>query len=304
VRKNRKTAFTITLLILIAVLLGVIIGVLPKAEVDEPVGPIVFEEIDSASESVDYDTAVAEDAKETIETPLETVPREKPRDRKIFIIIDDVGNNISSLQYQLGMSVPVTFAIMPGRPFSAESAKLIKDAGFDMILHQPMEAEGGQNPGVGAIMTDMDADEIYKALDSNLSGFPEIKGMNNHMGSKATANRKIMRAVMSYLGEKGMFFLDSVTTHESVAEKVAEEEGVAFAKRNVLFLDNVDDKASVSKAFMSGVDVAAATGTAIMIGHVKTQSLLEVIEEAYQKLKKEGYTFHGISSLFYGAQAG
>ena len=281
-----------------------IIGVLPEGEIDAPVDTTVVEDIDTASESVDYDSAVADDAKDTIEEPPATVPKAKPIDRKIFIVIDDVGNNLSSLQNQLEISVPVTFAIMPGRPFSVESAMLIKEAGFDMILHQPMEAEGGQNPGVGAIMTDMDADEIFKVLDSNLAGFPGIKGINNHMGSKATANKKIMRAIMSYLGEKGMFFLDSVTTKVSVAEEIALENGVPFAKRNVLFLDNEDDKASVSKAFMSGVEVASATGRAIMIGHVKTLSLVEVIEETYPELKKEGYTFHGISSLFTGGGAG
>ena len=139
-RKNKKTTFTVALLVLIAGLLGVIIGVLPKRGVDAPVVGEVVEEVETASESVDYDSTVTGETKEVIEKPIESVPQGRPIERDIFVIIDDVGNNLATLQNLLEISVPVTFAIMPGRPFSEESARLIKEAGFDMILHQPMIA--------------------------------------------------------------------------------------------------------------------------------------------------------------------
>ena len=302
-RANRKKTYTVALLVVIAALLGVIIGVLPEEEAGVPAAGVPEVEQtegdgETASESLDYDNTVSEDTKETIEEQIVSKPENKPIEKQIFIVIDDVGNNLSSLQNQLKVSVPVTFALMPGRPYSEESARLIKEAGFDMILHQPMEAVGGENPGTGAIYSRMNAAEIRKVLDANLKGLPEIKGINNHMGSKVTADKKTMNDIMSYLSEREMFFLDSVTTHESVAKETAEQTGVDFAMRNVLFLDNEDDPASIKKAFMSGVVVAEATGKAIMIGHVKSLSLVDVIEEAVPGLKKAGYTFHGLSSLF------
>ena len=297
-RKNQKRTYTVALLIIIAALLGVVIGILPERVIETETPDEVTEDVETASESLDYDNTVPEETKVIIEETHTVAPEIKTDAPEIYIVIDDVGNNLSSLRRQLQISVPVTFALMPDRPFSEESARLIKEAGFDMILHQPMEAMGGQNPGVGALYAGMDEDEIYKVLDSNLRGFPEIKGINNHMGSKVTANKKSMDAIMSYLAEREMFFLDSVTTGESVAEQTAAEKGVAFAKRNSLFLDNEDNVESIKKAFISGVEVAEATGRAIMIGHVKTALLTDVIEEAAGELKNAGYVFRGISSLF------
>ena len=186
---------------------------------------------------------------------------------------------------------------MPGRPFSEESARRIIKAGFEIILHQPMEPLGGQNPGVGAIVTGMSEDEIIAVLDGNLKGLPSIMGINNHMGSKATADEKTMKSVMKYLSKKGMFFIDSFTTGRSVGEKVAEELNVPYAKRNSVFLDNDDDVERIENALRTGADVAGQMGNAILIGHVKTGALAKVIDKVSQELKDNGYAFRGVSAL-------
>lgn len=274
-------------------MLGVILALFPGEEEPKPAADTSAEP--TASEAEDYGDVVIEPAVEE-ETPAAAI--EKKPGGKLFIVIDDVGNNLSDLQTFLNLKVPLTFAVMPGRAFSEESVKLIREAGLDIILHQPMEPVGGQNPGDGAITTGMDQNEIYRILDKNLAAYPAIKGMNNHMGSKVTADLPTMKAVMSYLKQKDMFFLDSVTTNQSVAEEVASAVGVPFAKRNSIFLDNDVDKASVEKAFYSGTEVASAKGAAILIGHVKTGALAEVIADASAELEKKGYTFYGLSFLF------
>jgi hypothetical protein len=249
------------------------------------------------SESKDYKDVVPEEILE------EEIALEKPSKvgGKLFVVIDDVGNNLADLEYFLDIAVPVTFAVMPERIFSSESVKMIKNKGFEYILHQPMEPEGEYDPGPGAIYTDMSPDQIYKVLESNLKDFPGVKGINNHMGSKATADRKIMTAILTYLKRNEMFFLDSVTTHKSVAAVVAAEVGVPYAKRNVIFLDNEGEKDSIHKAFRTGTEIAAAKGTAVMIGHLKSHALVDVLQEMAPELSKSGYTFHGISSLFEGS---
>lgn len=253
---------------------------------------------ETQSESTDYKDAVPEDIREQ-----EEVVVEKPVKigGKLFVVIDDVGNNISDLEYFLDVPVDITFAVMPERTYSIESAKMIRKAGFEFILHQPMEPEGQYDPGVGAIYTSMSKDQIVKILDENLREFPDIRGINNHMGSKATADRKVMTAVLSYIKRHEMFFLDSVTTHKSIAQEVATDLGVPFAKRNVVFLDNDSDKDAIQKAFTTGTEMAAAKGSAVMIGHLKSHALVEIIKEMAPDLSKNGYTFHGISDLFEGS---
>ncbi len=286
--KKKKTTYAVILLAVIAGMLGIILALLPT-------GQEAAEVATTPSEIEDYTTVVPE---QPVTKEPSVVSAEKKPGGEIFIVIDDVGNNLEDLAYFLKLSVPLTFAVMPGRTFSEESARRIREAGFDIILHQPMEPEGDQNPGVGAITADMNRDAIQKVLEKNLAAFPDIKGINNHMGSKVTADEKAMKAVMAYLKEKGMFFLDSVTTNKSVAEKVAVAMDLPFAKRNTMFLDNENEKASIQKAFLSGIDVASAKGTAIMIGHVKSHYLADVIAESAPELEKKGYTFSRISSFF------
>ena len=280
-------------------MLGIVIAFFPG--IDEAADETAKEATEEAtiavtpSEVEDYTGLVTEPS---VEEALPEMAVEIKPAGKLYIVIDDVGNSISELEGFLQIKVPVTFAVIPGLAFSKESAELIESAGFDIILHQPMEPVGNLNPGEGAITTDMDREEVFRVLEDNLEAFPSVKGINNHMGSRVTADRRTMTSVMSFLNEKDMFFLDSVTTNESVAEEVAEALGVPFAKRNSVFLDNEHDKPLVEKALKKGTEVASLKGSAIMIGHVKTRTLVEIINEMSTELVEKGYTFHGLSSLF------
>lgn len=299
-QKNRRVVYTVILFSVIAVCLGAILALLPD---QQPGGEAASRETvtgeESASESRDYTTAVPGKPEEKEVPPEVPIEEEKAAaGGKLYIIIDDVGNNLSDLKYFLNVQVPVTFAVMPERTFSGTSVKMLKEAGFDVILHQPMEPVGDFDPGVGAIKTGMNKEQIYRILEKNLQGLEGARGINNHMGSKATADKEVMTAVMSYLKQKDMFFLDSVTTDKSVAQEIAVSLGVPFARRNAIFLDNDGDKKAIESAFLSGTRIASANGSAIMIGHLKSRALADVINEMSGKLKASGYSFYGISSLF------
>jgi polysaccharide deacetylase 2 family uncharacterized protein YibQ len=107
-----------------------------------------------------------------------------------------------------------------------------------------------------------------------------------------------MKAIMSYLKKKDMFFLDSVTTNKSVAEEVARQIGVKYGRRNSLFLDNEQAKSKIEEAFAAGLEQAEKDGKALLIGHVKSVALVEVIEEQYARLEKKGFVFHGLLKYF------
>ncbi len=271
--------------VFIIALLLLILVVFPDK--DEPV-------VIPAVDDLETPDVGADESEQVVVQPDGPVRPEKP----IFIVIDDVGNSLTHLDYFLDLPVDVTFALMPGRPYTEESARRIERAGFDMILHQPMEPEGGQDPGVGAILTGMTAEEIHVILQQNLAGLPEVVGINNHMGSKATADAATMKAVMAYLDSKKMFFLDSVTTDKSVAEAAAASRKVPYARRTALFLDNDSGKSQVEKAFASGVNIASTTGEVVMIGHLKTAALAAVVMEQYKDLMDRGFSFRGMSEYF------
>lgn len=221
-----------------------------------------------------------------------TVPR-----GKLIFIIDDVGNDLNELLPFLRFPGPLTLSIMPQRRYTEEAYRLILRAGKVPILHQPMEADGNENPGAGAIYTSMSKEEVDSMLARNLAGMDQIHWMNNHMGSKATSNINTMTYVLGYLKSRGIHFLDSRTTKDTVVKKVSLRLGLPYYRRNSYFLDNDVDKADIVKEIDKGLNVAGRQGYAVMIGHVWDRDLAKLLIGLYPQLVAEGYQFADIKSL-------
>ena len=64
------------------------------------------------------------------------------------------------------------------------------------------------------------------------------------MGSRATADSRVMEAVLATLRERQLFFLDSRTTPETIGYALARGMGVPTARRD-LFIDPVDDRDAI-----------------------------------------------------------
>lgn len=217
---------------------------------------------------------------------------------ELVFVIDDVGNSIEQLKPFLKLPFSITFAIMPDRRYTAECAAMIKAAGKEYILHQPMEAVGGADPGKSAIYTGMDAEEIRKILQHNFAQLPQALGLNNHMGSAATSDPEVMDAVMEYLHENDLFFLDSLTISNTMGKTAAESRRVPYLKRNSMFLDNENDQKAIIDAINEGRKVAEKSGHAVMIGHVMTGELADVLLQLYPGFIEDGFSLKEISELF------
>ncbi len=160
--------------------------------------------------------------------------------RSLAIVIDDFGNGMTGTEEMFKLPVKVTIAVMPFMPTTKRDAELAHRRGYDVIVHMPMEPKKGKREwlGPGAITTDLSDAEIRKRVEAAIRDVPHAIGMNNHMGSKATADERVMRSVLSVVREHGMFFLDSRTTPQSVIPKLADELGVPRLGNDV-FLDDV-----------------------------------------------------------------
>jgi uncharacterized protein len=209
---------------------------------------------------------------------------------ELVIVIDDVGHNLHDLEPMLRFPGAITFAVLPGLEFSREALNLILAAGKDAILHQPMEAVGGNNPGPGAIYVEMDEKTIRRQLAKNLDELKGVTGVNNHMGSKATSDSRVMRAVMEELKARKVYFLDSRTTAETVGKALSQEIELPYLERSV-FLDNTKEREAIIDAFQDGMRLAEKRGRAVMIGHVFTHELAEVLLELYPEAIEQGFVF-------------
>lgn len=227
--------------------------------------------------------------------PIETPGHEKAKPKGVLIfVIDDAGHNTYQLEAFLKFPGPLSIAVLPGLPHSRQAAAMARAAGKELLLHQPMEALNGLDPGPGAIGTDMSEDQIRAILRANLAEMPGAAGMNNHMGSKATSDVRSMSIVLDEARRAGLYFLDSLTIGDSVVHSVAALMKLPTWERTV-FLDNSPDRDSIIKYVNEGLKVAEKRGYAVMIGHVWSSELAQTLTDLYPGLIERGFSLSTIS---------
>jgi polysaccharide deacetylase 2 family uncharacterized protein YibQ/multisubunit Na+/H+ antiporter MnhC subunit len=222
-----------------------------------------------------------------VPNPPELPPQPRHSGTLVFII-DDAGNNLQELEPFLRFSGPLTIAVLPGLPHSAEAARRIRAAGKEVFLHQPMEAIGGQNPGPGAIYAGMSAAEIVAILSKNIAEIGPVAGMNNHQGSKITMDQQMMETVLAFCRERGICFLDSRTSAETAVPAAARKLGIKIGERNI-FIDNDQNRPAMNRSIENGLTRASQAGSALMIGHTWSPELAPLLAERYQNFIAQGY---------------
>ncbi len=221
----------------------------------------------------EYRGAVVVPAQPAPETG-QPVPPPSPGSPRMAVVIDDLGDSVSFAKALLDLDFPITLAILPYRPHSADVDALGARHGAEILLHQPMQPQGypGVNPGRGALLTGMTAERIRSIVDENLSQTPHASGVNNHMGSRFTEDVSGMTVVLEHLRGKNLFFLDSLTTHKSGVPAAAAKTGSDYRRRYV-FLDNARDARAILRQLKTAEALAVKTGQALAIGHPYPETL-------------------------------
>ncbi len=213
------------------------------------------------------------------------------------IVIDDLGNDLAPAERIAGWREPVAGAVLPGVAFSAAAARVLERGGKEVLLHLPMEPAGYPKvrPGPGVILRTQSEAEIVRILDGDLASVPGAVGVNNHMGSAATADPRVMRIVAGVLAARGLFFLDSRTTDATVAEQTAEAASVPSVSRRV-FLDDVESAPAIRKQLAELVRRAREEGSAVAIGHPHAVTLA-VLEAEMPGLAEKGVRLVRVGEL-------
>ena len=211
-------------------------------------------------------------------------------------MIDDLGNDSRALQRLLRIREPLAGAVLPDLPKSRETADALRGAGKEVLLHLPMEPlDSKMNPGPGLIRDSMSEEEIRSTLAADLRSVPGAIGVNNHMGSKGTADRRTVSVLLGQLAGRRLFFLDSRTTGSTVVAEEGLRLGVPVLSRTV-FLDDSADEESVARQLDSAESAARKDGSAVAIGHPHPTTL-SVLEQRLPKLRDRGITACRVSEL-------
>ncbi len=222
-----------------------------------------------------------------------------PREKQLFLVIDDAGLALEETRQYLDIPVPMTIAVLPHLKDTVLVCKEInRHRDKEIILHQPMEAQDPtKKTGDGAILSSTRPTQVAAILDWNLSSVRGAVGMNNHMGSRITENPVLMREVLRYCKANGLLFLDSKTAYNSVVPLVARQEHVHLEQRDS-FLDIEHDREYIRRMWSQAVAKAQKNGYVIVIGHAWSPETAAAIRDSYETLLNQGYTFHRLSELY------
>ncbi|MGH9687518.1 MAG: divergent polysaccharide deacetylase family protein [Candidatus Acidiferrales bacterium] len=206
---------------------------------------------------------------------------------RLAIIIDDLGNDPAEAESVLALPFPLTASVLPHHQYSAQTADEAWRRGDQVILHLPMQPlVDVVKPEAIELRVGMSASQVQSDLAGMLATVPHAIGVNNHEGSRATANPQLMAKLMLLLRARGLFFIDSRTTAATVAYDAAERAGVRAASRKV-FLDDTPTREAVLAQLDLAARDAIRDGSAIAIGHPHPETIA-ALAEGVPQLEKRG----------------
>jgi len=275
----------------------------PKEKIVEKAPEKVVEKVMKPAEKIEKPKLAPEVKKPEVVKPKPVIAKVAPPKKqkrkttgKLAIVLDDWGYSENNIDTLIEISRPVTLAVLPHLPYTKDVAIEAHRKGFELMLHLPLQAYGGQNAvEEGTILIDMDEKKILELLNSAIDDVPYIKGVSNHQGSKATADEATMTVILKQLRRKGFFFLDSYSSNKSACKDAAKKTRVKFAQRNI-FLDNEENYELIKENLYKAYGQAVEKGSCIAIGHDRPVTL-KVLKDVMPELEQKGIKFVSVSEL-------
>lgn len=217
--------------------------------------------------------------------------------RRVAVIVDELGARADVFEQVVALGRPVTVAVLPGLPLSRRIAREAARAGLEVLLQLPLEPYRFPevDPGPGALLTSMSPEEVGRRTREHLASVPGVAGVATGMGSRFTEDRARMRALLEAVREQGLFVVDSLTTHRSVAYDLARALGLAAARRQ-LFLDPDESEATARAQLVEVERWAERRGSVVVIGHGRPLTV-RLLAEALPRWEARGLRLVPVSEL-------
>ena len=207
---------------------------------------------------------------------------------RLAIVVDDLGYDPVRDAEWLDFPERITVSVLPYGPSSKSFAASARTHGFGVILHVPMESEGGVADRTEPFLLrrGMTPEEIADRFARMAADVPQANGASNHMGSAFTSDLAAMTSFAQALKGKGFFFVDSVTSAGTVASMAMEDAGVPATRRDV-FLDDDGRPEEMRRQWAAAVALAKERGEAILLCHARRETRKALLELLPQ-LRTEG----------------
>ena len=220
-----------------------------------------------------------------------------PGTGRLAIIVDDMGSSVSEARTLSAIGVPLTFSVIPGLHSYREVALFAESKNIEIMIHIPMQSRGwpGRRLESNGLLLSMGNAELRERVSGFLRDMPKAVGANNHMGSEFTEHEEKMRSVLETLKSKNLFYVDSVTSMQTIGLRLARELGIKAGRRHV-FLDNEQERDYILGQLGQAVKLAKKTGYAIAICHPHPETITTLASEL-PGLSGQGITLVPVSQL-------
>jgi polysaccharide deacetylase 2 family uncharacterized protein YibQ len=215
---------------------------------------------------------------------------------RLAIILDDMGHDWAAAEAVFRLPFPLTVSVLPNLRYSTAVGQEARFRGYQVMLHLPMDSRGHARAEAMELHGGMSGDDVSDMVAKMLETVPDAIGVNNHQGSRATTDGALMAALMPALRDRKLFFVDSRTSVDTIAFDTARRMGVSSYYRNVPFLDDAPELASVRHRLEMAIRDARAHGSAIAIGHPRA-STLRVLREMLPQVESHGVMLVFVSEL-------
>ncbi|MDD5212434.1 MAG: divergent polysaccharide deacetylase family protein [Sulfuricurvum sp.] len=194
----------------------------------------------------------------------------KQGNAQLVIIMDDVSyaHDVKAIR---SVGLPLVMSFLPPSHRHSESASLAHDVNGYMV-HLPLEALDFEGEEDVTLRVSDSKDTIAAQIQKIKKLYPNVHYINNHTGSKFTADEEAMDRLISVMKANGLIFVDSRTTAQSKAKMVDTKYGMRYLGRDV-FLDHHDGVENIKKQIREAVEIAKRNGSAIAIGHPRPDTL-------------------------------
>ncbi|TWB17281.1 hypothetical protein FBZ89_111132 [Nitrospirillum amazonense] len=230
-----------------------------------------------------------------VPSPQMAAPTPGAAHARIVLVIDDLGVDRPRSTRAVALPGPVTTAWLPYAHDLADQTRAARAAGHELIVHVPMEPVGKADPGPGALTVNLGDEEIQRRLEADLASFDGYVGINNHMGSRFTADEGKLSIVLAELSRRGLMFLDSRTTPDTKGPELAARYHLPLVSRDV-FLDDDQSPKAVQAMLAKVEEVARRHGTAVAIGHPHDVTLT-ALEHWLPTLAAKGFVLVPLTSV-------
>ncbi len=206
--------------------------------------------------------------------------------RKLSIIIDDMGYNEILAHRFISLRLPLDFSFLPDAPYSPSLSKKFCKMGFTVMIHMPSQplSYPGTNPGKDAIYVNTPPQKVWKLLRRAKRKLPCASGLDNHEGSRLLQDRKQMSIIMMFLRKHHMFFVDSMTTPKSIGAAEAKKYHVPYAVR-LVFLDDYKNVKYITEQINKAIALLSKYNSVVAIGHCNWP-MYEALKKNRKKLEK------------------